>query len=220
MAAVLSLDVIDISGELQRDISHNIIKTRLTETGTVVPGSQKGELRNDIDKLNEQRASGYCGSCYGGEPPEGGCCNSCDSVREAYTQKGWSFGNPSSIEQVRTSRILTVVVSERANSASRNIGPSTYGSRPRRAATSPVSSESTRSLGASTSRPDGPSSRPSPSSMISFHTSRTTATATTSHIPSTTCTSPRTTRRMRQRRRLAKRCASVWVSTRTRWTSI
>ncbi|KAI0248256.1 Sec1-like protein [Lactifluus subvellereus] len=28
--------------------------------------SQVGQLRNDIDKLNEQRASGYCGSCYGG----------------------------------------------------------------------------------------------------------------------------------------------------------
>ncbi|KAH9080598.1 Sec1 family-domain-containing protein [Lactarius deliciosus] len=96
---LLSLDVVDISGELQHDISHNIVKTRLTEAGTAVPGSHTAELRNDIDKLNEQRAAGYCGSCYGGEPPEGGCCNSCDSVREAYTRKGWSFGNPSSIEQ-------------------------------------------------------------------------------------------------------------------------
>ncbi|KAI9465550.1 Sec1-like protein [Lactarius psammicola] len=96
---LLSLDVIDISGELQRDIAHNIVKTRLTEEGTAVPGSHTAELRNDIDKLNEQRASGYCGSCYGGEPPESGCCNSCDAVREAYTRRGWSFGNPSAIEQ-------------------------------------------------------------------------------------------------------------------------
>ncbi|KAF8272169.1 Sec1-like protein [Lactarius quietus] len=96
---LLSLDVIDISGELQRDITHNVVKTRLTDAGVVVPGSQVAELRNDIDKLNEQRADGYCGSCYGGEPPEAGCCNSCDSVREAYVRKGWSFGNPSAIEQ-------------------------------------------------------------------------------------------------------------------------
>ena len=101
LGKVLSLDIIDISGELQRDITHNIVKTRLTEEGVSVRGSQVAELRNDIDKLNEQRASGYCGSCYGGEPPEGGCCNSCDSVREAYVRKGWSFGNPSAIEQVR-----------------------------------------------------------------------------------------------------------------------
>ena len=92
----------DISGELQRDISHDIIKTRLTPAGTAVPGAQVGELRNDIDKLNEQRTDGYCGSCYGGDPPEGSsCCNSCDSVREAYTRKGWSFANPSGIDQVR-----------------------------------------------------------------------------------------------------------------------
>ncbi|KAI0248251.1 Sec1-like protein [Lactifluus subvellereus] len=43
-----------------------IVKTRLTAAGTAVPGSQVGQLRNDIDKLDEQRASGYCGSCYGG----------------------------------------------------------------------------------------------------------------------------------------------------------
>jgi hypothetical protein len=94
----------DISGELQRDISHDIIKTRLTSTGTVVHGSQVGELRNDIDKLNEQRTEGYCGSCYGGEADESGCCNSCDSVREAYTRRGWSFSNPGSIDQVRSPR--------------------------------------------------------------------------------------------------------------------
>ena len=93
----------DISGELQRDISHDITKTRLTAGGIPVPGSQAGELRNDIDKINEQRTDGYCGSCYGGTPAEGDgeCCNSCDDVREAYTRKGWSFGNPGGIEQVR-----------------------------------------------------------------------------------------------------------------------
>jgi len=96
---LLSLDLIDITGELQRDITHSVVKTRLTAAGTAVPGAQIGELRNDIDKLNEQRASGYCGSCYGGEPPEGGCCNSCDAVREAYVRRGWSFGNPNTIDQ-------------------------------------------------------------------------------------------------------------------------
>ncbi|KAI0252341.1 Sec1-like protein [Lactifluus subvellereus] len=96
---LLSLDLIDITGELQRDITHSVVKTRLTAAGTAVPGSQIGDLRNDIDKLNEQRASGYCGSCYGGEPPEGGCCNSCDAVREAYVRRGWSFGNPNTIDQ-------------------------------------------------------------------------------------------------------------------------
>ena len=98
--AVLSLDVMDISGEAQRDVSHNMLKVRLTDTGEPVPNAVSGELRNELDKLNEQKAPNYCGSCYGGEPPEGGCCNTCDQVREAYVEKGWSFSNPEGIEQV------------------------------------------------------------------------------------------------------------------------
>lgn len=98
---VLSLDVMDISGETQADITHNVIKTRLEESGKPVPGSQTVELRNDLDKINEQRQNGYCGSCYGGVEPEGGCCNSCEDVRQAYVNRGWSFSQPEAIEQVR-----------------------------------------------------------------------------------------------------------------------
>lgn len=99
MSLVLSLDVMDISGEQQRDISHNIAKKRLTKTGIDVSGQRGGDLRNEIDKLAEKRGSGYCGSCYGGVEPESGCCNTCEEVRQAYTDKGWSFGNPDEIEQ-------------------------------------------------------------------------------------------------------------------------
>lgn len=91
----------DISGETQTDISHNILKARLDEKGVPVPNSHTTELRNDIDKLNEQRQSGYCGSCYGGVEPESGCCNTCDEVRQAYVSRGWSFSSPDSVEQVR-----------------------------------------------------------------------------------------------------------------------
>jgi endoplasmic reticulum-Golgi intermediate compartment protein 3 len=101
-SSVLSLDVMDISGETQRDVTHNIFKTRLTDAGVPVPNAGSAELRNEIDKLNEQKAKDYCGSCYGGDPPEGGCCNTCDQVRQAYVNKGWSFGNPDGIEQVRS----------------------------------------------------------------------------------------------------------------------
>jgi len=96
---LLSLDVMDISGETQTDISHNIVKTRLDERGTPIPNSRSTELRNDIDKLNEQRQGGYCGSCYGGTEPEGGCCNTCEDVRQAYVNRGWSFSSPDAVEQ-------------------------------------------------------------------------------------------------------------------------
>ncbi|KAI0769911.1 Sec1 family-domain-containing protein [Fomes fomentarius] len=96
---LLSLDVMDISGETQSDITHNILKTRLDERGVPVPDSITTELQNDLDKLNEQRQNGYCGSCYGGVEPEGGCCQTCEDVRQAYVNRGWSFNRPDSIEQ-------------------------------------------------------------------------------------------------------------------------
>jgi len=90
----------DISGEQQRDVSHNILKKRITHTGIDIPAQRGNDLRNEIDKLAERRASDYCGSCYGGQEPANGCCNSCEEVRQAYTEKGWSFTNPDGIEQV------------------------------------------------------------------------------------------------------------------------
>ncbi|KLO14713.1 endoplasmic reticulum-derived transport vesicle ERV46 [Schizopora paradoxa] len=96
---LLSLDVMDISGETQRDLSHNIVKTRLDSSGNIIADSKSNKLRNDIDVLNEQKQAGYCGSCYGGLEPESGCCNTCDEVRQAYVNRGWSFNNPEHIEQ-------------------------------------------------------------------------------------------------------------------------
>ncbi|KII90572.1 hypothetical protein PLICRDRAFT_106265 [Plicaturopsis crispa FD-325 SS-3] len=96
---LVSIDVMDISGDTQRDISHSVIKTRLDAKGDPVPNSHSTDLKNEVDKMNEQKDGGYCGSCYGGMEPEGGCCNTCESVRQAYVNKGWSFGNPDAIEQ-------------------------------------------------------------------------------------------------------------------------
>ncbi|KAG6918770.1 hypothetical protein DXG01_011961 [Tephrocybe rancida] len=98
---VSTLDVMDISGELQRDLSHNVLKVRLDEHGTMVPNSFSAELRNDIDKMNDAKKDGYCGSCYGGLEPESGCCNTCEEVRTSYVNRGWSFSNPDAIEQCK-----------------------------------------------------------------------------------------------------------------------
>lgn len=96
----------DISGETQTDITHNILKTRLGEDGKPVDHATITDLQNDLDRLNEQRQNGYCGSCYGGVEPESGCCQTCDEVRQAYVNRGWSFNRPDSIEQVRFLRFL------------------------------------------------------------------------------------------------------------------
>lgn len=101
---VLSLDVMDISGETQRDLTHNILKARLDPTGKPVPNAVSSELKNDIEKMSNVKEPDFCGSCYGGLEPESGCCNTCEEVRAAYVNRGWSFSNPDAIEQVRCFR--------------------------------------------------------------------------------------------------------------------
>jgi len=96
----------DISGELQRDVSHNVFKFRLDQHGKHIPNTYISDLGNDIEKLHDSKKEGYCGSCYGGLEPSGGCCNTCDEVRQAYVGRGWSFTDPDLIEQVRGSSFL------------------------------------------------------------------------------------------------------------------
>jgi len=98
---LVSVDVMDISGELQRDLSHNILKTRLDQTGKSIPNSYNTDLRNDLDKMHDSKSGQYCGSCYGGLESPSGCCNTCEEVRQAYINRGWSFSQPELIEQCR-----------------------------------------------------------------------------------------------------------------------
>lgn len=116
---MVSVDVTDISGELQADLQHNIVKTRLTSEGRKVEGSGTSgklhtcwffsmeltnlcvlDLKSELDMAAAARGPDYCGSCYGGIEPEGGCCQTCEDVRQAYLNRGWSFSNPQTIDQV------------------------------------------------------------------------------------------------------------------------
>jgi len=97
---LLSLDVMDVSGDVQRDVTHQILKVRLDQNANLIPNSESADPRNDLDRLNEQRSSEYCGSCYGGlATTKNGCCNTCEEVRQAYINRGWSFHAPESIAQ-------------------------------------------------------------------------------------------------------------------------
>ena len=57
------------------------------------------DMKNDLEKVGNTRDPNFCGSCYGGVEPESGCCNTCESVRQAYLNRGWAFANPDAIEQ-------------------------------------------------------------------------------------------------------------------------
>ncbi|ENH61183.1 hypothetical protein FOC1_g10015992 [Fusarium oxysporum f. sp. cubense race 1] len=82
---LLTLDVMDVSGEQQHGVMHGVNKVRLQ------PANQGGAV---IDIKSH---------CYGAQPPanarKAGCCQTCDEVREAYAQSSWAFGRGEGVEQ-------------------------------------------------------------------------------------------------------------------------
>ncbi|KAL1651251.1 ER-derived vesicles protein erv46 [Diplodia intermedia] len=99
---LLTLDVMDVSGEIQTGVMHGVNKVRLTAE---TEGSRPIAV-NTLD-LHADEASHmdpeYCGDCYGAPAPttakKSGCCNTCDEVRDAYAGISWSFTRGDGVEQ-------------------------------------------------------------------------------------------------------------------------
>ncbi|KAI5864968.1 DUF1692-domain-containing protein [Durotheca rogersii] len=101
---LLTLDVMDVSGEQQHGVLHGVRKVRLQ------PISQGGGVI-DVTALSlhgeEETAlhldPNYCGPCYGAPAPSNavkpGCCSTCSEVRDAYEQASWAFGRGEGVEQ-------------------------------------------------------------------------------------------------------------------------
>lgn len=91
---VLTMDIMDASGEIQNEVSHGIMKTRLDKDGQII-SSEIIEL--NVRESDYNKDPNYCGSCYGAV--EGRCCNNCEEVKAAYTERGWAFYDGSGMEQ-------------------------------------------------------------------------------------------------------------------------
>ncbi|PSC71879.1 Endoplasmic reticulum-Golgi intermediate compartment 3 [Micractinium conductrix] len=102
--AWLSVDAMDISGEVQLEVDHDVYKRRLAADGTPLDDGIKHEVgpSQRPQPGNGSAAVGdpnYCGSCYGSQSREGQCCNTCAEVREAYRTKGWALLDVEKVEQ-------------------------------------------------------------------------------------------------------------------------
>lgn len=95
---LLTLDVMDVSGEQQTGITHGVHLTRLTAHPESRPlSTEQLDLHGDVASHLDPS---YCGECYGAKPAgEKQCCNTCEEVREAYAAKEWAFGDGSGVEQ-------------------------------------------------------------------------------------------------------------------------
>jgi len=85
------LDAMDIAGDNQLNIEHEMMKQRLSAQGKAL-GNPGIEIIG-----SKVISSGYivhneCGSCYGAETPIRKCCDTCNDVKDAYKEKGWNFG--------------------------------------------------------------------------------------------------------------------------------
>lgn len=99
---LLTLDVMDVSGEQQHGVMTGVSKVRLrpqSQGGGVIDIKSLSLHDDSADHLDPD----YCGACYGAPAPANaqkpGCCNTCDDVREAYAGVSWGFGRGEGVEQ-------------------------------------------------------------------------------------------------------------------------
>ncbi|XP_041360942.1 endoplasmic reticulum-Golgi intermediate compartment protein 3-like [Gigantopelta aegis] len=103
--AYLSIDAMDVSGEQQIDVDHNLLKQRLDLQGKFIDETPEKQNLGEstpgqaVQNVTKSLDPARCDSCYGAESPELKCCNTCEQVREAYRKKGWAFNTPENIEQ-------------------------------------------------------------------------------------------------------------------------
>jgi endoplasmic reticulum-Golgi intermediate compartment protein 3 len=102
---LLTLDVMDVSGEQQTGVQHGVNKVRLSDHKEGLPQHiiEASALQLHPEDSASHLGPDYCGSCYGVPSPptakKAGCCNTCDEVREAYAANSWAFGRGEGVEQ-------------------------------------------------------------------------------------------------------------------------
>jgi hypothetical protein len=119
---LLSLDVMDVSGETQNDVARGLKKIRIDKDGKVIEAKKAAAAADESNGTTESSSSSSttvkvedatkngnestaldtpkCLSCYGAEAANYPCCNDCATVRSAYRQRNWHF-SPFGVEQCK-----------------------------------------------------------------------------------------------------------------------
>ncbi|XP_012151171.1 endoplasmic reticulum-Golgi intermediate compartment protein 3 isoform X2 [Megachile rotundata] len=107
---LLSIDAMDTTGEQHLQIEHNIYKRRLDLQGKPIEDPQKTDI-TDTKALSKTTAKSVesttvetCGDCYGAASEKIKCCNTCEDVRKAYSDKNWAPPDPGSIKQCQNDK--------------------------------------------------------------------------------------------------------------------
>jgi hypothetical protein len=101
-----NIDAMDVAGEQQNGLDHDVIKTRLDGVtgmpvgdayavrigGDNATAANAGAADDGHDAEPTPLPANYCGSCFGAERESGQCCNTCDDLRAAYAERGWDAG--------------------------------------------------------------------------------------------------------------------------------
>ncbi|VDM10326.1 unnamed protein product [Wuchereria bancrofti] len=96
--SVITIDVMDLSGDNQDDIKDDVYKISLLN-GKEGNGIRQGVNINTTTVSSAPASQILCGSCYGAKD---GCCNTCEEVKEAYIKKGWELVNIETVEQCKS----------------------------------------------------------------------------------------------------------------------
>ena len=96
---LVGIDVMDVAGDFQNDISTDMFKQRLDRSGNPIHKKKQGKVgeKTSHDIVEAKRNGTYCGNCYGAS---NGCCNTCDDIKAAYEKVAWSLKDLDNYEQV------------------------------------------------------------------------------------------------------------------------
>ncbi|TFJ83594.1 hypothetical protein NSK_004699 [Nannochloropsis salina CCMP1776] len=94
--ADVHVDAMDVAGDNQMQVEHNMLKQRLSSQGERI-GFPFLEDPTDFDSKKADALVGaapwdYCGSCFQARTHTGACCNSCQDLEQAYLTQGLPMG--------------------------------------------------------------------------------------------------------------------------------